>query len=166
MEVVHLPGLEVNPQLSTLISGELQLDRYRLSDLSRLVGGSHLSRIPELQRGFYTPLREDFYIAYVDSRIAFRPQRVYRLEALVEVVGEQLRPHLSFLPGLSDFQGWTGAYYGTWVREFYSSLWIDPAHQFIHFAFRGHDRRLYSTRVREILRLPPSKTKIHQLCFG
>jgi hypothetical protein len=82
------------------------------------------------------------------------------------VVGEQLRPHLSFLPGLSDLLGRTGAYYGTWVREFYSSLWIDPSHQFIHFAFRGRDRRLYSTRVREILRLPASETKIHQLCFG
>jgi hypothetical protein len=82
------------------------------------------------------------------------------------VVGEQLRPHLSFLPGLSDFLGRTRAYCGTWVREFYSSLWIDPAHEFIHFAFRGHDCRLYSTRVREILRLPASETKIHQLCFG
>jgi hypothetical protein len=50
MEVVHLPGLEVTPQLSTLTSGELQLDRYRLSGLSRLVGGSHLSGIPEPQR--------------------------------------------------------------------------------------------------------------------
>jgi hypothetical protein len=82
------------------------------------------------------------------------------------VVGEQLRPHLSFLPGLSDFLGHIRTYYGTWVTEFYSLLWIDPAHQFIHFAFRGRDRRLYSTRVREILRLPPSETKIHQLCFG
>jgi hypothetical protein len=116
--------------------------------------------------GFYTPLREDFYRAYVDSRIAFRPQRVCRLEALVEVVGEKLRPHLSFLPGLSDFLGRTGAYSGTWVREFYSSLWIDPTHEFIHFAFRGRDRRLYSTRVWEILRLPSLETKIHQLCFG
>jgi hypothetical protein len=50
MEVVHLPGLEVTPQLSTLTSGDLQHDRYRLSGLSRLVGGSHLSGIPEPQR--------------------------------------------------------------------------------------------------------------------
>jgi hypothetical protein len=121
---------------------------------------------PQASEGFYTPLHEDFYRAYVDSGIAFRPQRVYQLEVLVEVVGEQLRPHLSFLPGLSDLLGWTGAYCGTWVREFYSSLWIDPAHEFIHFAFRGRDRRLYSTRVREILGLPASETKIHQLCFG
>jgi hypothetical protein len=82
------------------------------------------------------------------------------------VVGEQLRLHLSFLPGLSDLLRRTRAYCGTWVREFYSSLWIDPAHEFIHFAFRGRDRRLYSTRVREILRLSASETKIHQLCFG
>jgi hypothetical protein len=93
-------------------------------------------------------------MAYVDSGIAFRPQRVYQLEALVEVVDEQLHPHLSFLPGLSDLLGRTGAYCRTCVREFYSSLWINPAHQFIHFAFRGRDRRLYSTRVWEILRLP------------
>jgi hypothetical protein len=77
------------------------------------------------------------------------------------VIGEQLHPHLSFLPGLLDLLGRTRAYYGTWVREFYSSLWIDPAHQFIHVAFRGCDRRLYSTRVREILRLSASETKIH-----
>jgi hypothetical protein len=123
-------------------------------------------RDPRASEGFYTPLHKDFYRAYVDSGIAFRPQRVCRLEALVEVVGEQLHPHLPFLPGLSDLLGRTGAYYETWVREFYSSLWIDPAHEFIHLAFRGHDRRLYSTRVWEILRLPASETRIHQLCFG
>jgi hypothetical protein len=50
VEVIHLPGLEVTPQSSTLTSGELQHDRYMLSGLSRLVGDSHLSKIPELQR--------------------------------------------------------------------------------------------------------------------
>jgi hypothetical protein len=116
--------------------------------------------------GFYTPLHEDFYRAYVDSGIAFRPQRVCRLEALVAIVGEQLCPHLSFLPSLSYFLGQTGAYCGTWVKEFYSSLWIDPAHEFIHFAFQSCDHWLYSTRVREILRLLALEMKIHQLCFG
>jgi hypothetical protein len=72
--------------------------------------------------GFYTPLQEDFYRAYVDSGITFRPQRVCRLETLVAVIVEQLHPHISFLPGLLDLLGRTGAYCGTWVREFYSSL--------------------------------------------
>jgi hypothetical protein len=52
---------------------------------------------PRASEGFYTPLHEDFYRAYIDSGIAFRPQRVCRLESLVEVVGEQLHPHLYFL---------------------------------------------------------------------
>jgi hypothetical protein len=63
--------------------------------------------------GFYTPLHKDFYRAYVDSGIAFRPQRVCQLESLVAVVGEQLRSYISFLPGLSYLLGQTGAYYGT-----------------------------------------------------
>jgi hypothetical protein len=50
MEVVHLPGLEVTPLLSTLTSGVLQLDRSRPSDLLRSLGGSHLSGILGRQR--------------------------------------------------------------------------------------------------------------------
>jgi hypothetical protein len=50
MEVVHLLGLEVTPQLSTLTLGKLQLDRPRPSGSLRSLGGSHLSRIPGLQR--------------------------------------------------------------------------------------------------------------------
>jgi hypothetical protein len=50
MEVVHLLGLEVTPQSSTLTLGELQHDRSRLFILSRLVGGSQLSETPEPQR--------------------------------------------------------------------------------------------------------------------
>jgi hypothetical protein len=50
MEVVHLLGLEVTPQLSTLTSGVLQPDRSRPSGSLRSLGGSHLSGIPELQR--------------------------------------------------------------------------------------------------------------------
>jgi hypothetical protein len=50
VEVVHLPGLEVTPLLSTLTSGVLQLDRSRPSDLLRSLGGSHLSGIPGRQR--------------------------------------------------------------------------------------------------------------------
>jgi hypothetical protein len=109
-----------------------QVQALRFVEVSQLFPPQ---RDPRASEGFYTPLHEDFYRAYVDSGIAFRPQRVCQLEALVEVVGEQLRPHLSFLHGLSDFLGRTRAYCGTWVREFYSSLWIDPAHEFIHFAF-------------------------------
>ena len=74
---------------------------------------------------------------------------------------EQVCPHLTYLPGLADLLWETAKYIASWVREFYSSLWIDPGHRFIHFTFRGCDRRLYSDRVREILRILGSATQIH-----
>jgi hypothetical protein len=79
---------------------------------------------------------------------------------------EQVRPHLTFLPSLADLLGRTDRYVASWVREFYASLWIDPSHRYIHFAFRGSDHRLYSTRAREILRIPGLATRIHQICYG
>ena len=51
---------------------------------------------------FYTVLQEDLYNAYLNSGVALRSQRVCSLEAIVVVAGEQIRPHLSYLPGLAD----------------------------------------------------------------
>ena len=45
-------------------------------------------------------------------------------------------------------------------------MWIDPRHRFIHFAFRGHDYRLQSSRVREIMRILESPIHIHEVCYG
>ena len=103
--------------------------------------------------GFYTPLQEDFYNAYLNSGAAFRSQRVCNIESIVAAAGEHIRPYLSYLPGLTDLLGRTGLYVPSWVRQFYATLWMDPQHRFIHFAFRGKDYRLMSSRVREILRL-------------
>ena len=88
------------------------------------------------------------------------------LEAIAAAGGEQVCPHLTFLPGLADLLGQTGRYASSWVREFYALLWVDPGHRFIHFAFRRCDRRLYSNMAREILRILESATRIHQLCYG
>jgi hypothetical protein len=80
--------------------------------------------------------------------------------------GEWIRPHLTYLPGLADLLGRTGCYVETWVRDFYASLWIDPRHQYIHFAFADKDFRLQSSRAREILRIPASETRIHEIYYG
>jgi hypothetical protein len=115
---------------------------------------------------FYTVLQEDFYNAFLNNGVAFRSQRVCSLEAIVGVVGEQIRLHLSYLSGLADLLGRTGWYIPSWVREFYASLWIDPGHRYIHFAFRGRDCRLQSSTAREILRIPESSTRLHEIFYG
>lgn len=80
--------------------------------------------------------------------------------------GEEVHPHLSYLPGLSDLIGQTGSFVDTWVREFYASLYVDPGHRWIHFGFAGRDHRLYADRARELLRIEASETRIHSLCYG
>ena len=75
-------------------------------------------------------------------------------------------PYLAYLPGLTDLLGRTCLYVPSWVRKFYATLWIDPQHRFIHFAFRGRDYRLMSFRVREILRLQEQPVRLHVVCYG
>ena len=70
------------------------------------------------------------------------------------------------MPGLKDLLGRTGRYVPSWLHEFYTSLYIDPGHRFIHFAFRGRDYRLMSFRVREILRIPESPIRLHEVFYG
>ena len=110
--------------------------------------------------------RRTFIILYLSSDLAFRSQRVCSIESLVAATGEHIHPHLSYLLGLTDLLRWTDRYISSWVREFYSSLWIDPRHRFIHFAFRGRDYRLQSSRVREILRIPESPIRLYEVCYG
>ena len=55
--------------------------------------------------GFYTPLQEDFYNAYLNCGAVFRPQRVCHIKSIVAAVGEHIRPYLTYLPGLTDLIG-------------------------------------------------------------
>ena len=88
------------------------------------------------------------------------------IESIVAAAREHIRPYLAYLPGLVDLIGRTRLYVPSWVCQFYASLWIDPHHRFIHFAFRGRGYRLTSTRVREILRLQEQPVKLHEVCYG
>ena len=66
--------------------------------------------------GFYTPLQEDFYNAYLNSGAVFRSQRVCNIETIVAAAGEHIHPYLSYLPGLIDLLGRTGLYVPSRVR--------------------------------------------------
>ena len=88
------------------------------------------------------------------------------IESIVAAAGEHISPYLAYLVGLTDLLGRTGLYILSWVWEFYATLWIDPHHRYIHFAFRDRDYRLMSSRVREILRLQEQPIRLHEVCYG
>ena len=73
-------------------------------------------------KGFYTPLQEDFYNAYLNSGAAFRSQTVCNIESIVAAAGEHIRPYLAYLPGPTDLLGWIGLYVLSWVHQFYATL--------------------------------------------
>ena len=116
--------------------------------------------------GFYSPLQEDFYNAYLNSGAIFRSQRVCHIDSIVAAAREHIRPYLVYLSGLTYLIGRIGLYVPSWVRQFYASLFIDLHHNFIHFAFRGRDYRLTSTRAREMLRLQEQPVRLHEVCYG
>ena len=66
--------------------------------------------------GFYTPLQEDFYNAYLNSGAVFRSQRVCHINSIVAVAGEHIRPYLTYLLGLSGLIGRSELYVPSWVR--------------------------------------------------
>ena len=66
--------------------------------------------------GFYMPLQEDFYNAYLNCGAVFRSQRVCRIEAIVATAGEHIRPYLAYLPTLTILIGRTGLYVPSWVQ--------------------------------------------------
>jgi hypothetical protein len=79
--------------------------------------------------------------------------------------GEQVRPHLTYLLGWQT--SWGGPA-GMLLRGSESSTLrcgLTLGHWYIHFSFRRSDHRLYSTRAREILRIPKLATRIHQICY-
>jgi len=115
--------------------------------------------------GFYTALHEDFYRAYLDSGAVFYPHRVCPMGDIASVVGEHIHPYLTYLPGLADLLGWSGAYVPSWVREFYATLWIQLDHEYSQFTVRGDPRRLYRAMILERLRLTESTTRLHSRCY-
>ena len=60
--------------------------------------------------GFYTPLQEDFYNAYLNSEAVFRSQRVCNIETIVAAAGEHICPYLAYLSGLIDLLRWIDLY--------------------------------------------------------
>jgi hypothetical protein len=106
------------------------------------------------------------YMAYVHSKAQFREQRVLDLEVLDNVVGQDIRPYLSYLPGLAGLLALPGTYVEEWVCEFYASVWIAPDHSYIHYALADTDYRVIAQRASETWGLTAYDTKIHELCYA
>jgi hypothetical protein len=75
-----------------------------------LSSGFSSRRDDRASEGFYTPLQEDFYNAYLNSGAVFRSQRVCHIDSIVAAAGEHIHQYLSYLPGRTYLLGQSGLY--------------------------------------------------------
>jgi len=82
------------------------------------------------------------------------------------VTEEEMKGHLTYMPGLLDLLTRAHEYVPGWVKIFFATLWIPRGQQYIEFMFRGDHHRLYREEIVEPLGvdLIPT-TQVHELCY-
>ena len=63
-------------------------------------------------------------MAYVNSDAQIREQRVVDLEYLANIAGQDIRPFLTYVPGLVGLLALPGTSVEDWVHKFYGTMWI------------------------------------------
>jgi len=84
---------------------------------------------------------------------------------LGNVVGQDIRPYLNYLPGLAGLLALPSTYMEEWVKEFYASVWVALDHCYIHYRLEGTDYRVTAQHARETWGLTAYATKIHEICY-
>ena len=82
------------------------------------------------------------------------------------VIEEEMKGHLTYMPGLLDPLTKAHEYVPDWVKIFFTTLWIPRGRQYIEFMFRGDHHRLYREEIAKALGvdLVPT-TQVHELCY-
>ena len=89
-------------------------------------------------------------MAYVNSEAQIREHRVVDLEILANIVRQDIRSYLAYLPGLVGLLALPGTFVEDWIHEFYASIRVAPDHSYIHYALAGTDYRVSSTWQRDM----------------
>ena len=54
----------------------------------------------------------------------------------------------------------------SWVRQFYTIVWIHPEHDFIDFMLDGWPERMSYNRLQQLLGVDTLDRKLHQIVYG
>ena len=82
------------------------------------------------------------------------------------VVGFDVQPFFSQLPGVMDLLFLRHRYVEEWVRVFYATLYIEHDRERIRFMFQGRIYRFTRARVAELLELQLHDTHLHSVVYG
>ena len=89
-------------------------------------------RDPLASEPFNTLIQESFYIVQIVERVPLRSRRVLDLANLKSAAGtHEILECITYLLGLEQLMCRSRLYVDQWVRVFYSTVWIDPNHEFM-----------------------------------
>lgn len=66
---------------------------------------------------------------------------------------------------MRDLIGRSGSYVPSRILEFHATIWVYPDHTGIAFSFLGERHDISSAQARDIMRIPHSPNRIHNICF-
>ena len=92
-----------------------------------------------------------------EGGVKFCAHRRITVEGLTKSVGvteEEMKGHLTYMPGLLDLLTRVHEYVLDWVKIFLASLSIPRGPQYIEFMSRGDRHRLYREEITEALAIP------------
>ena len=114
-------------------------------------------------------MQASFMIAIQEGGVKFYAHHRIIVEGLAKsarVTKEEMKGHLTYMPGLLDLLTRVHKYVPDWVKIFFATLLIPRGQQYIEFMFRGDRHQLYREEIAETLGvdLVPT-TQVHELCY-
>ena len=114
-------------------------------------------------------MKASFMTTIQEGGIKFCAHRWITVEGMAksaEVTEEEMKDHLTYMPGLMDLLTRAHEYVPDWVKIFFATLWIPRGRQYIEFMFRGDRHRLYREEITKALgvNIVPT-TQVHELCY-
>jgi hypothetical protein len=101
------------------------------------------------------------------ERVGLRPHRVLDLAYLRRAAGtREISQCITYLLGLEELMCKSGQYIDEWVRVFYTTVWVDPSHEFIQFRFEGETYKILASEIKQLYRFLETPVRLHSLCYG
>jgi hypothetical protein len=99
-------------------------------------------------------MQTSFMMTIQEGGVKFCAHRRITVEGLAKSAGvtkEEMKGHLTYIPGLLDLLTRAHEYVLDWVKIFLGSLSIPRGRQYIEFMFREDHHRLYREEISEAL---------------
>ena len=110
--------------------------------------------------------QESFFRSYHARGMALVDQRILGWDELERAAGIPIRCLFERFSGFVHLFSEVDQIVISWVRQFYTIVWIHPEHDFIDFMLDGWPERMSYNRLQQLLGVDTLDRKLHQIVYG